>query len=490
MRAIQPNELKTLKQYARQAMLQRGLLADFSAAVKQQLSEIRKPASDPSDQIRDLRDLLWASIDNDDSRDLDQLTTAVSLPDDKIKVMVAVADVDAIVKDGSAIDLHARHNTSTVYTAVTLFPMLPELLSTDLTSLNDGQDRLAMIIEMTINKQGALTDGQIFRATVRNHAKLAYNSMASWLDEQAPMPDNLAAVSGLPENIQLQDLAAGRMKNFRHLHGALSLTTIQAVPVFDGTTLINLDFEQDNRAKDLIEDFMIVANGVTARFLSSRNLPVIRRVVRTPKRWGRIVELAAEFGGHLPQEPDPRALEIFLQRQKQADPLRFPDLSLSIVKLIGAGEYCAECPQVDSPGHFGLAVNDYTHSTAPNRRYPDLITQRLVKAALMDSEQPYTLDQLQELAEHFTRMENEVNKVERQVNKSVAAMLFKDRIGNTFEALVTGASEKGTWVRLIQHPIEGKLVSGQNKLDVGDRIKVKLKKVNVSKGFIDFVRVS
>ena len=471
-------------------MLERGLLPDFSREVKQQLSGIQRPASDHSDQIRDLRDLLWASIDNDDSRDLDQLTTAVPLPDDKIKVLVAVADVDAIVKDSSAIDLHARHNTSTVYTAVILFPMLPELLSTDLTSLNEGQDRLAMVIEMTINKEGALIDGQIFRASVRNHAKLAYNSMAAWLDGDGPMPENLAAVSGLAENIKLQDLAARRMKNFRHQHGALSLTTIQAVPVFDGTTLINLDFEQDNRAKDLIEDFMIVANGVTARFLSSRNLPVIRRVVRSPKRWGRIVELAAEFGGHLPQEPDSKALEDFLLQQKKADPLRFPDLSLSIVKLIGAGEYCAECPQVDSPGHFGLAVNDYTHSTAPNRRYTDLITHRLVKAALSGSKQPYSLDQLQELAEHFTRMENEVNKVERQVNKSVAAMLFKDRIGDTFDALVTGAAAKGTWVRLIHHPIEGKLVSGQNKLDVGDRIKVKLIKVNVTRGFIDFVRVN
>ena len=490
MRAIQPKDLKILKNYARRTMLQRGLLPDFSMEVQQQLSGIHRPASDHSGQIRDLRDRLWASIDNDDSRDLDQLTTAESLPDDKIKVLVAVADVDAIVKDSSAIDLHARHNTSTVYTAVALFPMLPELLSTDLTSLNEGQDRLAMVIEMTINKEGALIDGQIFRASVRNHAKLAYNSMAAWLDGEAPMPENLASVSSLAENIKLQDLAARRMKNFRHQHGALSLTTIQAVPVFDGTTLINLDFEQDNRAKDLIEDFMIVANGVTARFLSSRNLPVIRRVVRTPKRWGRIVELAAEHGGHLPQDPDPKALEVFLQRQKQTDPLRFPDLSLSIVKLIGAGEYCAECPLVDSPGHFGLAVNDYTHSTAPNRRYTDLITHRLVKAALLDSEQPYTLDQLQDLAEHFTRMENEVNKVERQVNKSVAAMLFKDRIGDTFDALVTGAAAKGTWVRLTEHPIEGKLVSGQNNLDVGDRIKVKLKQVNVSKGFIDFVRVN
>lgn len=489
MRAIQPKALSTLKQYARQAMLQRGLLPDFSAAVNHQLSGIRRPASDPSDQIRDLRDLLWASIDNDDSRDLDQLTTAVALPDDKIKVLVAVADVDAIVKDGSAIDLHARHNTSTVYTSVIIFPMLPEKLSTDLTSLNDGQDRLAMVIEMTINAQGALIDGQIFRAIVRSHAKLAYNSVAAWLDGKSPMPENMAAVSALAENIHLQDLAASRMKNFRHLHGALSLTTIQAVPVFDGTTLINLDFEQDNRAKDLIEDFMIVANGVTARFLASRNLPVIRRVVRAPKRWGRIVELAAAYGSHLPQQPDSRALEAFLQRQKQTDPLRFPDLSLSIVKLIGAGEYCAECPKVDSPGHFGLAVNDYTHSTAPNRRYTDLITHRLLKAAITGIEQPYNLDQLQDMAEHFTRMENQVNKVERQVNKSVAAILFKDRIGDIFEALVTGAAEKGTWVRLIEHPIEGKLVSGKNNLDVGDQITVKLKKVNVSKGFIDFIRV-
>ncbi len=336
---------------------------------------------------------------------------------------------------------------------------------------------------------GALIHGDIFQALVKNHAKLAYNSIAAWLDGETAMPQNLASIPGLAENLRLQEQAAQRMKKFRHLHGALSLETIQAAPVFDGATLINLNIDRDNRAKDMIEDFMIVANGVTARYLSSRKLPVIRRVVRSPKRWERIVKIAAEYGTRLPQEPDSHALEDFLQSQKKADPLRFPDLSLSIVKLIGAGEYCAECPNEDSPGHFGLAVNDYTHSTAPNRRYTDLITHRLLKAVLAGEEPPYNLDQLQDLAEHFTRAENDVNKVERQVNKSVAAMLFKNRVGDTFDALVTGASPKGTWVRLITHPIEGKLVSGYEKLDVGDRLNVKLLRVNVSRGFIDFVRV-
>jgi exoribonuclease-2 len=478
-----------LQNIAHCAMLERGLLPDFSSAALAELDQAQTPATGDAATIRDQRDLLWASIDNDDSRDLDQLTSAEALPDNKAKIRVAVADVDVLVKNGSAIDDHARHNTTSVYTAAMIFPMLPERLSTDRTSLNLAEDRLAVVVEMVIDADGALQASDIYRARVRNRAKLAYNSVAAWLTGDGAVPAEIAAVNGLAESLRLQDQIAQRLKQLRHVHGALSLETIGAKPIFAGDQLRDLALEEPNRAKELIEDFMIAANGVTARYLATKNFPSIRRVVRTPKRWERIVELAQDYGSGLPSTPDAKALEAFLVMAKAADPLRFPDLSLAVIKLLGSGEYVAELPGEPVPGHFGLAVQDYAHSTAPNRRYPDLLTQRLLKAAIAGKPVPYRKDELDLLATHCTEAEDAATKVERQVAKSAAALLLKARIGERFDALVTGASAKGTWVRLLTIPVEGKLVHGIARLDVGDRVRVQLIGTNVERGFIDFKQV-
>jgi VacB/RNase II family 3'-5' exoribonuclease len=478
-----------LHKIAYKAMLQRGLLPDFSAEVLVELDRIQAPAAINGKKVRDLRGLLWASIDNDDSRDLDQLTVAEAMPGGEVKILVAVADVDALVHNGSSIDEHALHNTTSVYTAGRIFPMLPEKLSTDLTSLNFDEDRLAIVVEMVIGADGSLMDSDIYRASVRNHAKLTYNSVAAWLEGNGAVPAAVASVHGLEENLRLQDKAAQGMKNLRHVNGALSFETVEARPVFDGDEIRDLEFEKRNRAKDIIEDFMIGANGVTARYLASKKFPSLRRVVRTPKRWERIVELADEYGFKLSDAPDSNSLEEFLTREKAADPVGFPDLSLAVIKLMGAGEYIAELPGDNAPGHFGLAVRDYTHSTAPNRRYPDLITQRLLKAAIGESPVPYSNNELEALAKHCTDEEDSANKVERQVRKSAAAMLLEHRIREQFDAIVTGAAEKGTWARLLTVPVEGRVVHGFEGLDVGKRIRVELISVDVERGYIDFRKV-
>jgi exoribonuclease-2 len=471
-------------------MLEKGLLPNFSGDALAELDKIHAPATIDSEQVRDLRNLLWASIDNDDSLDLDQLTVAEAMQGDEVKVLVAVADVDSIVKSRSAIDDHAQHNTTSVYTAAEIFPMLPEKLSTNLTSLNFNEDRPAIVIEMVIGLDGSLKTSDIYRAHVRNHAKLAYNSVAAWLEGKEIVPGAITAVNGLAENLHMQDRVAQSMKNLRHVHGALSFETVEARPIFDGDEIRDLEVEKRNRAKDIIEDFMIGANGVTARYLSSKKFPSIRRIVRTPKRWERIVELADEHGSKLPNTPDSRALEEFLTKEKAADPVRFPDLSLSIIKLMGAGEYVAELPgDTISPGHFGLAVRDYTHATAPNRRYIDLITQRLLKAAIKGETLPYSNNELEVLAKHCTEGEDAANKVERQVSKSAAAILLESRIGERFDAIVTGAASKGTWVRILHPPIEGRLESGFEGLDVGHRLRVQLVRTDVERGYIDFKRV-
>ncbi len=478
-----------LQDIAQRAMLERGLLPDFSVQALAELDKIQVPATVTGRNVRDLRDLLWVSIDNDYSRDLDQLTVAEAMPGDKVKVLVAVADVDALVEDGSAIDAHARNNTTSIYTAAKRFPMLPEHLSTNLTSLNVNEDRLSIVVEMMIGADGSLHDSDIYRACVRNQAQLAYNSVAAWL-EGGNMPEAIAIVNGLAENLQLQDRVAQSMKNFRHIHGALSLETIEAKPLFDGDQIRALEIEENNRAKEIIEDFMIAANGVTARYLSAKKSPSIRRVVRTPKRWERIVEIAADHKFKLPELPDSSALEKFLIMQKVDDPLRFPDLSLAVIKLLGAGEYIAELPDGNVPGHFGLAVKDYAHSTAPNRRYPDLITQRLLKAALDGKPVPYRKEELDVLAAHCTEAEDAAKKVERQVGKSAAALLLEPRIGEQFDAIITGASEKGTWARLLNIPVEGRVIRGFEGMDVGDRLRVQLIDTNVERGYIDFKKVS
>jgi VacB/RNase II family 3'-5' exoribonuclease len=489
------NHRAILINIAHRAMLERGLLPDFSAAALAELGRLQPAAvtdgryADSSLGIRDMRHLLWASIDNDDSLDLDQLTFAEATPSDSVKIFVAIADVDSSIKNGTAIDLHARHNTTSVYTAAEIFPMLPEKISTDITSLNFNEDRLSIVIEMLVGVDGSLEDSNIYRAWVHNYAKLAYNSVAAWLEKNGVIPEAIAAVQGLADNLLLQDRAAQSLKNFRHDHGALSLETIESKPVFDGDQIRTLEIDEKNRAKEIIENFMIAANGVTARYLSARKFPSIRRVVRSPKRWERIVEIAADHKFPLPKIPNSKTLEEFLVKQKAADPLRFPDLSLAVIKLLGAGEYIAEFPDGDVPGHFGLAVRDYAHSTAPNRRYPDLLTQRLLKAALEGKPLPYSKDELDILAAHCTGAEDAANKVERQVEKSAAALLLESRIGEQFDAIVTGASSKGTWARLLELPVEGRIVNGFEGVDVGNRIRVQLISVDVGKGYIDFRKI-
>ena len=472
---------------ARKAMIERKLEPDFSPAAQQETAGIRGPAT-AAEGVRDLRGLLWASIDNDDSRDLDQLTVAEPLAGGRVRILVAVADVDALVKKGSALDGHAAHNTTSVYTPAVIFPMLPEALSTNLTSLNEDQDRVAVVADMVFDADASLVESQLYRAHVHNRAKLAYRSVAAWLDGEGPAPQRVQDVAGLDENLRLQDRIAQKLAEVRHRHGALSLETIEARAVFKGDAVTDLELERKNRAKQLIEDFMIATNGVTAAYLESKKLPSLRRVLRSPERWERIMRVADQYGVKLPAEPDAAALEAFLAQRRKADPEKFPDLSLTIVKLVGRGEYAVDLPGGTAPGHFGLAVRDYSHSTAPNRRFPDVITQRLLKSALTGVPMPYTIAELNDLAAHCTEKEDDATKVERQVRKSAAALLLAGRIGERFEAIVTGASPSGTWVRVFQPPVEGRLDGGEEGLDVGDRTRVKLVSTNVQRGYIDFVR--
>jgi len=486
MRPRPDHHRSDLTQIARRVMLDHGLLPEFDAEAMRQVEAMGKEPK-ARGSLADLTALAWCSIDNDDSRDLDQLTVAEALADGAARVLVAVADVDSRVAKGSPVDDHARHNTTSVYTGAAIFPMLPERLSTDLTSLNPDGDRLAVVVELVV-RDGLVERSSVARARVRNHAKLAYDAVANWLEGGGPLPEAAAAVPHLGDNLRLQDRVAQEMRRERYAQGALDLETIEARPVFQGEAIADLREERPNRAKQLIEDFMIGANGATARFLEERGVASLRRVVRSPERWQRIVEVAAEHEYRLPAEPDSKALQRFLVARRQADPLRFPDLSLVIVKLMGAGEYVVEAPGTDPPGHFGLAVRDYTHSTAPNRRFPDLVTQRLLKAVLAGEKTPYPAGELAALAQHCTQQEDAANKVERQVRKSAAALLLENRVGDRFDAVVTGASDKGTWVRVFKPPVEGKLVHGADGLRVGNELRVKLVDTNVERGFIDFVR--
>jgi VacB/RNase II family 3'-5' exoribonuclease len=477
-----------LKAIARRAMLERGMLPDFSPEVRSQVAAIARASAAPGPGLRDLRRLPWASIDNDDSRDLDQLSVAEPLGDGAVKILVAVADVGGVVEKDSPIDGHARANTTSIYTAAETFPMLPEELSTDLTSLGEGQDRPAVVVEMLVRPDGAVGAFDVYRAAVRNQAKLAYDAVAAWLDGAAPPPQRVSAVAGMEQQLRIQDRVAQAMRAVRHQHGALDLETIEARAVFDGDAISDLRPDRKNRAKELIEDFMIAANGVIARTLDAKGFPSLRRVLRSPERWARIAALAAGLGERLPPEPSAPALEAFLAGRRSADPERFPDLSLSVVKLLGSGEYVLELPGQAADGHFGLAVRDYTHSTAPNRRFPDLVTQRLVEAALAGLPAPYSTEELAALASHCTEQENAAAKVERRVRKSAAALLLASRVGERFDAVVTGASPKGTWVRVFRPAVEGKVVRGFEGLDVGDRVRVELVHTDVERGYVDFGR--
>jgi len=484
-----PDSKISLAQIAHNAMISNGLEPDFPPDALAQLKSIQGPAQEPAGSLKDMTRLLWCSIDNDDSRDLDQITVAEKLTDGKIRIWIAVADVDAVVKIKSPLDLHAQKNTTSVYTGVQTFPMLPEKLSTDLTSLSENENRVAMVIEMVVDQAGQTTEPQVYRALVRNQAKLAYNAVGSWLEGKGPIPPAVSKVPGMDQQLRLQDEAAQKLRALRHQHGALDLQTLQPRPVTQDGVVIDLQLETQNRAGQLIEDFMVAANGVTATFLTQNKFPTLRRVVKIPERWSRIVAVAGDLGEKLPADPDSKALSDFLARQRQKDPLHFPDLSLTVVKLLGRGEYVLEMPGQAPQGHFGLAVRDYNHSTAPNRRYPDLITHRLLKTAFEKKNPAYTPDELSSLAAHCTQQENAADKVERQVRKSASAAFMANRIGEYFEALVTGASDKGTWIRLLTPPVEGKLVQGSHGLDVGDKVRVKLITLNIENGWIDFAKV-
>jgi exoribonuclease-2 len=401
---------------------------------------------------------------------------------------VAIADVDSLVERDTPIDQHAAHNTTSVYTGAEIFPMLPERLSTDLTSLNEDEDRNAIVIEYVVADDGTSAASDVYAAVVRNHAKLAYPSVGAWLEGTGPIPPKIGKVAGLEANLRQQDRAAQILRKRRHQLGALTLQTIEARPVFENDTLRDLAEQQQNRATELIEDLMIACNGVVARFLADRGFASLRRVVRVPQKWPRIVDLAAQHGSHLPDDPDAVALEEWLLRQRAEDPQHFPDLSLSVIKLLGRGEYVVEEPGEAATGHFGLAVQDYSHSTAPNRRFPDLVAQRIVKSALQSRKPPYSDGELESIAQRCTEREDAANKVERLVRKAAAALLLQNRVGERFDAIVTGASEKGTWVRIRRPPVEGRLERGWEGLEVGDRVRVKLVHTDPSRGFIDFQR--
>lgn len=466
-------------------MLDYGLLPDFSPEAQAQVQAIGRPAAQAG--LRDLRGADWVSIDNDDSRDLDQLSVAMPLDGTTTRLLVAIADVDASVSRGSPIDDHARHNTTSVYTAGHIFPMLPERLSTDLTSLVQGAERLAVIMQLDVTAAGDIAASDIYRATVINKAKLAYDSVAAWLEGSGPVPAALGA-AGLQDQLRLQDRVAQALGKVRHAQGALTLETIQTSAVFEGTLLRDLVPERTNRAHELIENIMVAANGVAARWLQAKGQPALRRVLRSPEHWDRIVALAAEHHARLPATPDPVALNGFLAQCRRERPEQFPDLSLSVIKLLGRGEYALEMPGAPIAGHFGLAVTDYMHSTAPNRRFPDVIVQRLIKCVLDATPAPYTQAELADLASHCTVQEDNAAKVERRVGKSAAALLLRTRIGESFAAIVTGAADKGTWARTLTPPVEGRIVRGFQGLAVGQSVRVRLLSTDVSRGFIDFAR--
>lgn len=462
-----------------------GFEIELPAAAKQQLDRLTAPAPMEAG-VKDMRDLPWSSIDNTESRDLDQIEIAESLPNGDIRLVVGVADVDALVPKGSPLDEHAAANCTSVYSGIAVFPMLPEKLSTGLTSLNENEDRLALAIETVVNQQGDVTSFDVYRAIVRNAAQLAYDDVGTWLDGDGPPPAAIAQKKEFINQLKLQHEASQRLKAERIRNGALEFDTIEATPVAQNGRIVDLKVVHQNHARNLIEDFMIASNVAIAKFLEAKGRSGIRRVVREPERWSRIVELASQYHVTLPAQPDSLALAHFLADRRRADPDRFPDLSLAIVKLMGPGIYALDLPGKDPGGHFALATHDYSHATAPNRRYADLVTQRLAKAALVGAPAPYTNDELSDIAARCTEREDAENKVERTVRKTAAALLLQDRIGQPFDAIVTGANEKGTFVRTMHPPAEGMVVRNHQGFDVGDKVRVKLVGADPRQGYIDF----
>lgn len=477
-----------LQATAKEIMEEQGFEPDFPAAVAAQLTGLKSspPQIAPAPGIRDLRNLLWSSIDNDTSRDLDQIEVVEPGSNGDTKIMVGIADVDAFVEKQTPIDQHAARETTTVYTGVRNFPMLPEELSTGATSLLENQDRLSIVIEFVVDSAGTVRNSGVYRALVRNKAQLQYNSVGGWLEGTSQAPPKISGSTDLQRQLKLQDDVAQKLKEQRHQRGALNLETDEVRPLVLNDQVIDVVKQQKNRATELIEDFMIAANGVVARRLE--DVSSLRRIVRTPKRWDRIVELAAKNGEKLPPQPDSKALNDLLLRRKAADPDHFADLSLTVIKLLGPGEYVLEPAGETAPGHFGLAVQDYTHSTAPNRRFADVVTQRLIKAKLLGQKNPYSDSELTAIAANCTQKEDAARKVEREMSKRLAAVAMQHRIGEVFDAVVTGVTDHGTFVRVLQPHIEGLLAQGQHGLDVGDKVRAKLISANVQKGYIDFAR--
>ena len=479
-----------LEAAACQTMLANGFEPEFSPQVQQQLAQIKEhpPQTAPNSEIRDLRGLLWSSIDNDTSRDLDQVEVAERLPNGDTKVLVGIADVDVFVPKDSPIDEHAAKETTTVYTGVRIFPMLPEQLSTDQSSLGEEGDKLSIVIEFVVGSDGIVRSGSFYRAILRNKAQLAYNAVGAWLEGKGEAPDKVAASTELQAQLKLQDEVAQALMKERYRRGALNIETIEVSPVVTNGKVSDLVKLEKNRATELIEDFMIAANGVVARTLDENKVSSIRRVVKTPERWDRIVQLAAQHGGQLPATPDSKALNDFLIKRKEADPDHFADVSLTVIKLLGPGEYVLERPGDPEQGHFGLAVQDYTHSTAPNRRFADLVTQRLIKSVFAKQAAPYSDDELATIARNCTLKEDAARKVERQMSKRIAAVAMSSRIGERFDAIVTGVTPRGTFVRVLKPAVEGLLAQGQQGADVGDRLEVKLIRTDVQHGYLDFAR--
>ena len=473
---------------ARREMIHQGFDPDYAPGTDQQIAAIRtKSAPAPTAGVRDLRDLPWSSIDNDTSRDLDQIEVA-ERAGAGIRIRIGVADVDSDAPAGTPIDRHAAQETVTVYTAVSNFPMLPEALSTDLTSLNEDVDRLAIVIEMLVDAQGSIASPDIYRAIVRNKAQLAYNATGAWLEGRSAPAPKIAASPELQAQLKLQDEAALALRAQRDRLGALDFDRVEAVATIRDGQVQNIEAAKKTRANDLIEDFMVAANEVMARTLKDAGASSIRRIVKSPERWPRIVELASRYGQNLPANPDSAALSAFLQNRRQADPDHYEDISLAVLKLMGPGEYVLSRPGDTGQGHFGLAALDYTHSTAPNRRYADMVTQRLIKALLPKSPPPYSDSELDAIARNCTLKEDAARKVERATGKRVAAVAMHRYIGQTFAAVVTGVTPNGTFVRVLNPPVEGMLCQGQAGVDVGDRIQVKLTATDPERGYIDFCR--
>jgi exoribonuclease II len=475
-----------LREIARRAVAEAGFEPDFPAEVARELEGARRAGEDAG--VRDLRGLLWSSIDNRESRDLDQVEY-VERAASGYRVLVGIADVDAFVPKGSAVDRHAALNTVSVYTPARVFAMLPEKLSTNLTSLVEGEDRLAVVMELCVAEGGEVRCEDVYRALVHNRAKMDYDSAGAWLEGRGPAPEPFKSIEGLEEQVRLQDEVARSLHELRRRCGALELEREELVPVVDESgRVVRLDERRNNRAQVIIESLMIAANTSMAELLEAKGVPSLRRVVRAPERWPLIVETAASFGHELPAEPDPRALSDFMTRRRAADPASYAELSLAILKMMGPGDYMVEAPGLEQEGHFGLAVHDYTHSTAPNRRFPDLVTQRCLKAAAAGAPAPYTREELERIAERCNLMESAARKVERRMRKVAAASLLGARVGETFDAVVTGVKPGGTFARIRRPQADGRVVKGYRGLDVGDRVRVRLLSTDPERGFIDFAR--